>query len=210
MDQSDWTCTTLDRSQKREMYDLWVSCFEDDPAIGYLFPSSRTRAFWLKFIFSYWTDFAFRKGTVTGLRPNLALPDQLAGMAMWFHPPFPPPWYGQILLGFRGLPILLSPRAFIRNYRFELLQKSLRPRKRDFAYLAVVCVCSKYRRQGLGKLLVANGLRHFQASGKRVFLHCWAPNKPFYERLGFEEFATGELRGIEEAHVGMLWEPSSS
>ncbi|TVY32546.1 hypothetical protein LOCC1_G008771 [Lachnellula occidentalis] len=67
----------------------------------------------------------------------------------------------------------------------------------DYAKLYVLVISPEYQRQGIGSLLLAEGLKEVDALGLQCVLGASPEGEELYKRFGFEEVAAKELKSWE-------------
>ena len=136
---------------------------------------------------------AFQDGVVIGARTS----GKIAGVALWYPPqsPYPPRWYRSLLPTLRLLPLMVHTQAYARLRELHVLQTELKPRKLRGWFLAALAVDKASRGNGLGTLLVRDGLARAAAQSSPVLLHCWSKSIPFYGRLGLVPLSSKTVAG---------------
>ncbi|MEM6912341.1 MAG: GNAT family N-acetyltransferase [Pseudomonadota bacterium] len=100
-----------------------------------------------------------------------------------------------------------GPRPIIRGMKLDACMDALKP-KSPFLYLFLVGVCPGAQGQGLGGLLIKDGLQEADKGGFPAYLESSKEeNIPLYERHGFQVIEKAQVDDTSPPFWTMLREP---
>jgi ribosomal protein S18 acetylase RimI-like enzyme len=80
----------------------------------------------------------------------------------------------------------------------------------SYWHLAVLAVSTRYQRQGIGNMLIREGLPIAQKEGLPVTLEASVSGRGLYAQMGFKIIERVKIADDFEEGVAMLWEPEGA
>jgi GNAT superfamily N-acetyltransferase len=198
---------TLCKNDVVAISDLLTGAFEHDVGFSFAFRTPSSKGRWLRKAMVASSELAIAYGTALGIRTADA--DGLAAVVCWFLPDraFPPPWYRTVIPSRRLILMLLEVGTYLRYWQLYQTYLSMLPRNQRYFYLSALAVQPHLRNQGLGRTLIERGLALAAEKNCAVFLQCWSPMLPYYERLGFSTVSHQKLADTNDICHGLIWRP---
>ncbi|KAF4456702.1 hypothetical protein F53441_1258 [Fusarium austroafricanum] len=201
---------------------IYAASFGNEPLIDFLFPSRRQDPL----SFHTWGVRRFQRRYWTpgwSLTVVVDSHDHPVGFS-WWKRPFPSTsilqkllspafWVGSIVNAFISLKDFLFPvHGYIENNWAAVEKGSTAveeivldtPRKKEGQYLALLGVDPVLQGEGLGKMLLEDGLRKVDEEDSAVWLLSLAGLERFYTRYGFVETMKVEVEGLHDWKGGMV------
>ena len=164
--------------------------FHDDPLFSHLFPRASNRAATLYSLMRAEARASAKLGV-----GYVAIDDgQVLGASLWTEPGKKRSLGHQVREALSGWRALAQPRGAFDGIRIVLATDARRPNTRH-RYLGVLAVDPSAQGRGVGRALIAVGLRSSDEDGDVTYLEtAKQDNLAWYSRFGFEEIE--ELRPV--------------
>jgi ribosomal protein S18 acetylase RimI-like enzyme len=175
----------LSLSDAKEAARVSARAFFDDVYFSYLLPDERTRTRALELLFSGQIRHGGEHARAVTVRDER---QQIVGIAVWFGPGHWPPSIGTQL---SQLPVTLRalyrhPRALRLGATYINAVLKVHPKEHHW-YLALIATDPSVQRQGVGTLLMNEGIERMKHDGVGGYLETQKDeNLAYYNRFGYD------------------------
>jgi ribosomal protein S18 acetylase RimI-like enzyme len=175
----------LSTSEAKQAAQVSARAFFDDVYFSYLLPDERTRSRALELLFSGQIRHGGEHARAVTVRDE---GEQIVGIAVWFGPGHWPPSIGTQL---SQLPVTLRalyrhPRALRLGATYINAVLKVHPKEHHW-YLALIATDPTVQRQGVGTLLMNEGIEKMKMDGVGGYLETQKEeNLAYYNRFGYD------------------------